>query len=155
MDFPTRNLYRDAIEELARGSNRTELDIAHDAVLAAKCTESADVARRNDRLGDPGYHLLAGGRRAFEAVVGFRPPLHTWLGRLNEALGIGGYVSAIATVAAVLLGLPLCVLAALGLGGAWLGVFGALGAVPAIDAAVALVNSGVTRGFGATLLPGL
>ena len=155
MDFPTRNLYRDAIEELARGSNRTELDIAHNAVLAAKCTKSAVVGAENDRLGDPGYHLLAGGRRAFEAVVGFRPPLHTWLGRLNRTLGIGGYVSAIAAVAAVLLGLPLCVLAALGLGGAWLGVFGTLGAVPAIDAAVALVNSGVTRGFGATLLPGL
>ena len=36
MDFPTRNLYRGAIEELARGSNRTELDIAHSAVLAAR-----------------------------------------------------------------------------------------------------------------------
>jgi cyclic beta-1,2-glucan synthetase len=35
MDFPTRNLYRSAIEELARGSNRTELDIARSAVLAA------------------------------------------------------------------------------------------------------------------------
>ena len=30
-----------------------------------------------------------------------------------------------------------------------------LGAIPAIDAAVALVNRGVTRGFGATLLPAL
>ena len=28
MDFPTRNLYRSAIEELARGANRTELEIA-------------------------------------------------------------------------------------------------------------------------------
>ena len=34
-------------------------------------------------------------------------------------------------------------------------LLGALGAIPAIDAAVALVNRGVTRGFGATLLPGL
>ena len=31
----------------------------------------------------------------------------------------------------------------------------ALGAIPAIDAAIALVNRGVTRGFGATLLPAL
>ena len=30
-----------------------------------------------------------------------------------------------------------------------------LGAIPAIDAAIALVNRGVTRSFGATLLPGL
>ena len=28
MDFSTRNLYRNAIEEIARGSGRTELDIA-------------------------------------------------------------------------------------------------------------------------------
>ena len=36
MDFPTRNLYRSAIEELARGANRTELDVARAAVLAAQ-----------------------------------------------------------------------------------------------------------------------
>jgi len=155
MDFPTRNLYRSAIEELARGSNRTELDIARSAVLAAKCAASAHAGAEEDRRGDPGYHLLAGGRRAFESAVGFKPPLRTWLGRLNRVLGIGGYVSAIAAVAAVLLALPLFVLAAAGLGGAWLSLLGALGAIPAIDAAVALVNRGVTRGFGATLLPAL
>ena len=35
MDFPTRNLYRSAIEELARGSKLTELDIARAALVAA------------------------------------------------------------------------------------------------------------------------
>jgi cyclic beta-1,2-glucan synthetase len=49
--------------------------------------------------------------------------------------------------------LPLYALA--GLGGAWLGVLAALGLIPSIDAAMALVNRAVTRGFGATLLPGL
>ena len=43
-----------------------------------------------------------------------------------------------------------------GLGGAMAGAARrVLGAIPAIDAAVALVNRGVTRGFGATLLPAL
>ena len=36
MDFPTRNLYRSAIEELARGSDCTELEIARRAVVAAR-----------------------------------------------------------------------------------------------------------------------
>ena len=36
MDFPTRNLYRSAIEELARGSKHTEIDIARRAVRAAE-----------------------------------------------------------------------------------------------------------------------
>ena len=56
---------------------------------------AATRASEDDRRGDPGYHLLAGGRRAFEAAIGFRPPLRAWLGRLNRALGIGGYVGAI------------------------------------------------------------
>ncbi len=81
--------------------------------------------------------------------------LHTWLGRSSRAIGIGGYVSAVAVVAAVILALPLFALAAVGLHGAWLSLLAGLGAIPAIDAAVALVNRGVIRSFGATLLPAL
>ncbi len=110
MDFPTRNLYRSAIEELARGANRTELDVAHAAVLAAKHTTCARAGVEEDRLGDPGYHLLGDGRQAFEAAIGFRPPLNTWPGRLIRAVGVGGYVGAGVTVAAILLAIPLCIL---------------------------------------------
>ena len=48
MDFSTRNLYRSAIEELARGSDRTEIEIARRAVLA---TEQATYTR--ERGGRP------------------------------------------------------------------------------------------------------
>ncbi len=155
MDFPTRNLYRSAIEELARGSNRTELDIARSAVLAAKSAQASSSARAEERLGDPGYHLLAGGRRDFEVAIGFRRPLRTWLTHLNRAFGIGGYATAIVVVTAILLALPLLALAAAGLGGVPLSLLGVLGAIPAIDAAVALVNRAVSFGFHATLLPAL
>jgi cyclic beta-1,2-glucan synthetase len=155
MDFPTRNLYRSAIEELARGSNRTEIDIARRAVLAAKQAACAGTGVVEGRRSDPGYHLLAEGRGVFEAGIGFRPPPHTWLGRSSRALGIGGYVSAVAVAAGILLALPLFALAAAGLHVAWLSLLGALGAIPAIDAAVALVNRGLTRGFGASPLPAL
>ena len=155
MDFPTRNLYRSAIEELARGANRTELDVAHATVLAAKHTTCAHASVEEDRLGDPGYHLLGDGRRAFEAAIGFRPPLNTWPGRLSRAFGIGGYVGAGVTVAAVLLAIPLFILHIDSISPVWLSLLGVLGAIPAIDAAVALVNGAVTRGCGATLLPAL
>ena len=155
MDFPTRNLYRSAIEELARGSNRAEIDIARRAVLAAEQAACAGPGVVESRRSDPGYHLLAEGRGVFEAQIGFRPPPHTWLKRSSRALGIGCYVSAVAVAAGVLLALPLFALAAVGLLGPWLILFGALGTIPAIDAAVALVNRGVTRGIGATLLPTL
>ena len=108
-----------------------------------------------ERQGDPGYHLLAGGRDALEVTIDYRLPLHMWPARLNRAFGIGGYVAAIAVVAAVLVAFPLFALVAVGFDGAWLSLLGVLGAVPAIDAAVALVNRGVTWGFGATLLPAL
>src|SRR5947207_887611 len=56
MDFPSRDLYRRAIEQLARGSNRTELEIAQAALSAA----GKAVAGREL---DPGYYLIAAGRR--------------------------------------------------------------------------------------------
>ena len=156
MDFPTRNLYRSAIEELARGANRTELDVARAAVQAANQTACSAVRVEQNRHADPGYHLLAGGRRAFEAAIGFRPSSRTWPGRLSRKFGIGGYVGAGGVVAAVLLAIPLLTLctrrASVRHG---CGLLGILGMVPAIDVAVALVNRGVTRGFGATLLPAL
>jgi cyclic beta-1,2-glucan synthetase len=155
MDFPTRNLYRSAIEELARGSNYTEIEVARRVVLAAgeKIHAANDVDR--DRRTDPGYYLLAGGRRAFEIAIGYRPPLSAWLGRFSQSVGIGGYLSAIGLVAVGLLALPVSVAAASGLSSAWLSLLCVLGTIPAIDAAVALVNRSVAQNFGATLLPAL
>ena len=155
MDFTTRNLYRSAIEELARGSDRTEIEIARRAVLATEQATYTGASAAEGRQGDPGYHLLGGGRAAFEVGIGFRPPPHTWLGRASRAIGIGGYISAVAIAAAVILASPLFALAAVGLHGAWLYLLAGLGAIPAIDAAVALVNRGVTASFGARILPAL
>ena len=81
--------------------------------------------------------------------------MRNWLARLNRSLGVGGYVTAISLVAATLLAAPLLALAAAGINLAALGLLGVLGAIPAIDAAVALVNRGVNLGFAATLLPAL
>ncbi len=161
MDFPTRNLYRSVIEELARGSKLTELEIARAALLAAN--QSNDRERNPtslerdpaSRWRDPGYHLIAGGRRAFEKTVGFRAPIGSWRARFNASIGIGGYIGSVIMVAAILLSLPLWVLAGAGIGGGWLGLLALLGLIPAIDAAMALVNRSVTRGVGATILPGL
>jgi cyclic beta-1,2-glucan synthetase len=146
MDFPTRNLYRGAIEELALGSKLTELQIAQ-AALAATGPAGEH---------DPGYHLIAGGRRAFEEKIGFRAPIRSWLGRFNASIGLGGYIGAVGAVAAVFIALPLVViLKEADLDGGWLAALAALGLIPSIDAAMALVNRAITRGVGATLLPGL
>ena len=48
MDFPTRDRYRHAIEELARGSGRTELEVAQRAIASAR---QSSVEREGHRRG--------------------------------------------------------------------------------------------------------
>lgn len=155
MDFPTRNLYRSAIEELARGSSSTELAVAG---LALSASRAAAAAAGNEadaaRVGDPGYHLIADGRGALERSIGFRPPVRLRVSRFGVRLGIGGYAGAILFVTALLLGLAVWALWLPGLGG-WLALFAVIGVVPAAEVATALVNRAVTRLFGAITLPGL
>ena len=151
MDFPTRNAYRTAVEELARSSDLSEMEIALAAVQAP--TQSGQAV--DPRCSDPGYYLLAGGREAFEARINYRIPVRLWPQRASRALGIGGYGAVIVVVAAVILLSPMAVLSTMGLGLGWLFLLAILGAIPALDAAVAVVNAGVTRSISATFLPAL
>jgi cyclic beta-1,2-glucan synthetase len=155
MDFPTRNLYRNAIEDLARGSGRSEIEIASLALKIAADAEAADPEGPDARFADPGYYLIAEGRRRLEAAVLYRPPIMAWPGRVYRGLGIGGYVGAGAVVAAACLTVPLIILAREGLDGSWLILLGVLGLAPAVDLAVGVVNYLITREFRATLLPAL
>ncbi len=158
MDFPTRNLYRSAIEGLARGSKLTELEIARAALIAA-ADPKHQACRQDDgvdsRERDPGYHLIAGGRPTFERTVGFRAPMRSWLVRFNTKIGIGGYIVGVIIVATIVLLLPLIALGEPRIGGWSLGLLALLGLIPSMDLAVAIVNRVVTSGFGTMILPGL
>ncbi|HSS63278.1 MAG TPA: glycosyl transferase, partial [Gammaproteobacteria bacterium] len=156
MDFPTRNLYRSAIEQLARGSSSTELEVADLALKASRAAAAGAVnTAEAERAGDPGYHLIAEGRRALERQIGFRPPPRLWISRFNIRLGIGGYVGAILFVTMGLLVLALSALAVPGVAVVWLALFALIGFLPATEVASALVNRAITWSFGATTLPGL
>jgi cyclic beta-1,2-glucan synthetase len=152
MDFPTRNLYRHAIERLSRGSGVTELEIAQAALAASGAAMAADAPSRER---DPGYHLFADGRSAFEARVGYRDPFWRWLTRANFTNGAADYIAGIALLGVVLLSAPLLLLYRWGIDLVSLTALALLGLIPAMDAAIALVNRAVMRSFGATILPGL
>ncbi|HTC22370.1 MAG TPA: hypothetical protein VK859_16065, partial [bacterium] len=64
MDFMTRNSYRTAVEEIAKGSQKSELEIARWAV--GKAGRGAGASGFSGRFQDPGYYLFAEGRGAFE-----------------------------------------------------------------------------------------
>lgn len=156
MDFPTRDLYRNAIEQLARGSSFSELAVVDRVLDAARhAATDADDPADAERLGDPGYHLIAQGRPAFERSIRFRPPPRLRISRFNTSLGIGGYVGSILIVTAMVLALALWALSRSGLDTGWLVPFALIGFLPASEVATALVNRAITRSFGASILPGL
>ncbi|MGA9913870.1 MAG: glycosyl transferase, partial [Paraburkholderia sp.] len=159
MDFSTRNLYRSAIEQLARGSSFSELDVAGLALQSAQAAVlEAGSAAHAERARDPGYHLIAEGRLALEQAIDFRPPPRLRITRFNVRLGIGGYVGTILTLAATLLALALWALWTLaprGLDAGVLTLFAVCGFLPVTEIATALINRAVTWSFGAITLPGL
>ena len=147
MDFATRNSYRTEIEQLARYSPLSEIEVAQRATALA-----AAASRSDGRRQDPGYYLLAAGRKPFETSIGFRPPARLLALRGARALGLFGYGAGVLTLAALFLAGPLW---AVSLGFWWLLLLGACGCVPASDAAVACVNRFSMWAFGARPLPAL
>ena len=158
MDFPTRDRYRHEIEELARGSGQPEIEVARHAIAAAKRAAAAQPTGPSERAQsehEPGYYLISKGRRTIEKEIGFRVPIKEWIARANAAAGILGYVGAIAIVSVVILVMPLIGVTEFGVSGWILVLLAFLAVAPASDAAVALVNRGVTSAVGARTLPAM
>jgi cyclic beta-1,2-glucan synthetase len=158
MNFPTRDRYRQAIQDLALGSGRTELDVARRAMAAATRPpdepDGHDEARRF-REHDPGYYLIAGGRRTFEKEIGFRVPVVDWMGRAGARAGIAGRVGAIALTTVLILALPLLALTAYGVRGWPLLLLAVLALAPTADLAVAVINRATAHTARHGALPAL
>ena len=156
MDFATRNHYRRAIEELARGSSISEVDIAGYALSQAEaCLKSTGDPVRSERSAEPGYHLIAEGRAALELVIGFRPTARLKIVRYHKRLGLPGFISAILIITIGLVGLSCWIVGEQGVSGGWLTLFAFAAFLPMSEAATALVNRAVSFSFGPTILPGL
>jgi cyclic beta-1,2-glucan synthetase len=161
MDFMTRDEYRARIEMLARGSGRSEIDVAREAGrLARNAAQDGDpveplpgVPRRAEE--DPGYYIVAGGRRAFERRLGFRVPLRIRLRRALRTHGTIAYLAGIAAVTGLLLSGLLFVTWTAGASWWVLALLGILGVVPASDIAVSLVHRLVPLLIPPRLLPKL
>jgi cyclic beta-1,2-glucan synthetase len=150
MDFPTRDLYRQAIERLARCCRLSELEIAQAALTAAARSHLPAGRER-----DPGYYLIADGLDGFKKDIGYQVSRWRRLGRISLARGASDYLAVIGVITVLLLTLPIITLHGRGLDVLPLVLLALLGLLPTLDAALALVNRAVMRGFGATILPGL
>ncbi|WP_241557058.1 hypothetical protein [Marinomonas hwangdonensis] len=179
MDFPPRNLYRSAVEELARGCDYSEIDIAQRAVEMAKDSvkpfesknaelksaelkndESAQVLSEEakvekSRLGDPGYYLIEEGRLAFEKSIAYKPTMRLRVRRFHMRLGVAGYSGTIAIVALAFLAMSIVFAGFMAFPAqSWL-LWAVVAFIPATEVAFAIVNRLVTWRFGAVMLPGL
>jgi cyclic beta-1,2-glucan synthetase len=67
MDFNTRDLYRHAIEDLARGAEKDELVVTRQALACAAEAE-------NEIESDPGYYLIGDGREVFSEKINLKRP---------------------------------------------------------------------------------
>jgi cyclic beta-1,2-glucan synthetase len=156
MDFLTRDRYRHAIEDLAKGSRLSELEIAH-ALL--RRTQSDSPGRPNEEEGDqkyrdPGYFLIGAGREVFEREIGYRVSIRQRLLRAYTAHAIAAYLGSIALLTALLVALTLW--ASADGASAWaILTLGLLSCLPASEIAVTLVNRWVTRTFSPRHLPRL
>jgi cyclic beta-1,2-glucan synthetase len=128
MDFNTRDRYRHAIEDLARGSGRPEMSVAREALALAGQRE------------DPGLYFISKGRPRLEAVLGYHVSVRQRLVRAYMGSATWSYLGSTFIVTAFLLSSPLFFTHHLGVSLPLLVLLAALAMFPASDAATALVN---------------
>ncbi|MEO8166766.1 MAG: glucoamylase family protein, partial [bacterium] len=156
MDFPTRDRYRHAIEDLARGSKRPELEVT--AMVIEMTTHASETSAEDPtmrRKQEPGYYLISKGRPALERKLGYRFPLRGWIERAAAGAGMQGYIATIAFLVAFFLTFPLLGLAQSGVTWYAVVILALLAVIPLSDVVVALVNRWVTLRFSPKSLPGL
>ena len=157
MDFLTRDRYRHAIEDLAKGARRPELEVAEallDRTQRAEGTSSTP-SPSDERSRDPGYFLISGGRIAFEQEIGYRVSLKTRLLRGYVTHATQAYLGNIAAITAVLIFLSLWVSDRTNVSLGGLLLLGVLSVIPLSEVAMTLVNRWITRSFSPRHLPRL
>ncbi len=156
MDFPTRDLYRNAIETLARGSRMSEIDVAERALALADAPPPAIVSRPDTaRIRHVGYYLIADGRYELEDRIGFRAPVWRKLAPGSTRLRLGLYVGGTVGVAALLVGFVLLALDLAPLAIWAFALLTAAGLIPALHAVGAVINRAIITVCGTRRLAGL
>ncbi len=131
LDFPSRDAYRRAIEELAKRSGWQEHAVAQAAI---------------DRAGggDVGALLVGPRRREMERAVGYRPTLGERLHRAVRRSGWLGVVVPVVLLAGLFVAAIYHALAAIGIADVALALLVVLFVAPALEAAVGLYNTAVS-----------
>lgn len=106
MDFTTRDQYRHAVEEIAKHSPLSEVEVARRAVeLAGRGAGSEGNGEHGSRAGHVGYFLVSRGRVILERSANHQSTLDEKLRRLARRSPLATYLASIVLTTAVLTGL--------------------------------------------------
>lgn len=152
MNIATRNEYRSIVENLSRGSNFTEVEVANNAVKLAK---QAIAAKTNNKQAHVGYWLRSFGRPELESSIGYVSSIK---GRIrNFILSHAKEAYALSLLLVVLLVLipPIYILASSNAGSvAWVGGI-LLSLLPATVLSITIIQSLVTNLLNPRVLPSM
>lgn len=151
-DFESRDLYRHAIEELARGAHLPEIEVAERAIQRTPPPDASSVPPAESHVG---FSLVGPGRRAFEREIGFRPTAGMRIARAFVAAGLPGYLGAAILGTALLLAPALYLLAEAGVSRLGLILLALFALFPVSDLSLAIVNRLVAAWVPARRLPKL
>ncbi len=171
LEFATRDHYRQMIEALARGSKKSEVEIAKQVIAFVTSDDSArdlslsskHAKKRREPFSDldevakqeSGYYLLGKGRSELEHALGFKPTVKQTIIRRGLRLGLPLYLTSLFFLTVLLLALAVVPAVQLGLAPWLLIILALLASVPASDMALSLVNTFVTNALPPRRLPRL
>lgn len=92
-DFTTRDRYRHAVEDVARGASCGESTVARAAIMLART--AAERLGDQDRSAHVGYYLIGSGRPSLEQAVGCRPSLKSRINRVARRVRLSLYLGPI------------------------------------------------------------
>lgn len=151
MNFLTRDRYRHAIEDLAKRSVYSEVEIARRVLDKSQRVSESPTA--DNRQQEPGYYLIGAGRYVFEQEIDYRPTFKQRFLRGYVAHAGLAYMGSIGLLTGLLLEIPLVASVEAGLNGLPLFLLALFGMFPASDIAVGLVNRFIISSLPPRYLP--
>lgn len=155
LDFSSRDQYRAAIEELARRSNLSEVEVAEKATeLAHSEMPAGGEVDDAEARANIGFYLIGPKRPILEQAIGYKPPFSKRFLRAFRSTGWTGIVVPVFLLTVLLMTLAGGALSAIGLPGWAVALLLVLFAVPASEGALAFFNTVVLQFLRPTRLVG-
>ncbi len=152
MDFPSRDRYRHAVEQVADPTGDSQLRVALKAVERARQVAAQTPDSRGSHVG---YHLIGNGRRGFEESVASVPTFGERIRRFVFAYATPGYLGTSALGTAMLVAVAILYAHAHGWRGVALAVVALLTVVPASELTIQVLQRIITHLIPPRRLPRL